>query len=77
MAICKDARGLVLLAASAYGNVRGTYYSLYDDGKMSEWLYKTDIFEDNLVWACLSNPKLFNFRADWQRVHLRNHARGS
>ncbi|KAJ5471434.1 hypothetical protein N7530_008791 [Penicillium desertorum] len=46
-----------------------THYEPEDDGKMDEWIYETDLFEDNSWWACLNNPHLFNFGSNWQRVY--------
>jgi hypothetical protein len=36
---------------------------------MNEWVYETDLFEDNSWWACLNHPHLFNFGSNWQRVY--------
>ncbi|OQE61119.1 hypothetical protein PENNAL_c0293G01593 [Penicillium nalgiovense] len=46
-----------------------THYDPEDDGKMNEWVYETDLFEENSWWACLNEPRLFNFGSDWQRVY--------
>ncbi|CAG8066755.1 unnamed protein product [Penicillium nalgiovense] len=46
-----------------------THYDPEDDGKMNEWVYETDLFEENSWWACLNDPRLFNFGSDWQRVY--------
>ncbi|KAJ6038312.1 uncharacterized protein N7446_005122 [Penicillium canescens] len=46
-----------------------THYDPEDDGKVNEWVYETDLFEDNSWWACLNDPHLFNFGSNWQRVY--------
>jgi hypothetical protein len=46
-----------------------THYKPEDDGKMNEWAYETDLFEDNPCWICLNDPRLFNFGSDWRRVY--------
>lgn len=46
-----------------------THYNPEDDSKMNEWVYETDLFEVNPWWACLNDPRIFNFGSDWQRVY--------
>ncbi|CAG8382154.1 unnamed protein product, partial [Penicillium salamii] len=46
-----------------------THYDPEDDGRMNEWIYKTDLFEDNSRWACFNDPHMFNFGPNWQRIY--------
>ncbi|CAG8004644.1 unnamed protein product [Penicillium nalgiovense] len=46
-----------------------THYDPEDDGRMNEWIFETDLFEDNSRWACFNDPHMFNFGPNWQRIY--------
>ncbi|CAI7635238.1 unnamed protein product [Penicillium palitans] len=46
-----------------------THYDPEDDGRLNEWIYETDLFEENSRWACFKDPHMFNFGPNWQRIH--------